>query len=97
MYIWDPEFFLPIPDPGVKKAPDPDLQHCTRYREFRKFCFILNGDFPCLLAAGGRERDSPAEAERQPGVHDGAGGSHAAEEGRRHPQHPAAHQHSDSA
>jgi hypothetical protein len=27
--IQDPDLdFLPIPDPGVKKAPDPDLRHC---------------------------------------------------------------------
>jgi hypothetical protein len=29
MLIPDPDLdFLPIPDPGVKKAPDPDTQHC---------------------------------------------------------------------
>ncbi len=27
MFITDPDF-PPIPDPGVKKAPDPDPQHC---------------------------------------------------------------------
>jgi hypothetical protein len=29
----DPEF-LPIPDPGVKKAPDPDPQHCSKSSVF---------------------------------------------------------------
>jgi hypothetical protein len=29
MFIPDPDHvFLPIPDPGVKKAPDPDMQFC---------------------------------------------------------------------
>jgi hypothetical protein len=27
LFILDP-IFLPIPDPGVKMAPDPDPQHC---------------------------------------------------------------------
>jgi hypothetical protein len=31
MFIPNPkQDFFSIPDPGVKKAPDPDLQHCFK-------------------------------------------------------------------
>ncbi len=32
IWVWDPgsEIWDPIPDPGVKKAPDPDPQHWER-------------------------------------------------------------------
>jgi hypothetical protein len=49
--VWDPESEIrgsrirkkPIPDPGVKKAPDPDPQHC--FNEYKSIDTVMYNTF----------------------------------------------------
>jgi hypothetical protein len=61
-------YFLPIPDPGFKRAPDPDPQHCLFDADLDPdpgFKNDANSHYAILIFAGVKDLVNAADAKRK--------------------------------